>query len=84
MTRGEALSKYGITDHQDLRIQPVHEGGHVWCVGIAGLGEPMTVLLTKEAVELVIALLGAGEYQLASDVLRAVTRAMKANETGQP
>jgi hypothetical protein len=84
MTRREALLKFRITDHQELRIRAVHEGGYVWCVGINGPGEPMTVLLSKEAVELAIALREAGEDRLASDVLRVAEQAVKANETGQP
>jgi Arc/MetJ-type ribon-helix-helix transcriptional regulator len=56
----------------------------VWCVGIDGPCAPMTVPPPKEAVGLVVALRDAGEYELASDVLRAAERAIKANETGQP
>jgi hypothetical protein len=83
MSRREALLKYGITDHQDLPIRTVREGGLVWCVGIDGPRQSMTVLLSKGAVGLVTAPREAGEDQLASDVLRIAEQALKANQTGR-
>jgi hypothetical protein len=79
MTRSDVLSKYGVSDHKDLRVRPVQEADTLWLVGINAPGDPVIALAPKKTAELSIELRRAGEDQLASDVLKAADQAKGAN-----
>jgi hypothetical protein len=82
VSRSTILSKYGITDHNHLRVRLVQEGDTLWRVGINGPGNPVTALAYKQAVALAIELRQADEDQLASDIIKAADQVMGANAKG--
>ena len=85
MTRTEILREYGITDGNDVRVQTVQETGtkgkgQLWLVGINAIGNPITTISAKRAVELGLRLKQIRESNLASDILTAARKAQEANQ----
>jgi hypothetical protein len=85
MTRTEILREYGITDGKDVRVQGVQETGakgkgELWLVGIKAIGNPVTAISAKKAVELVVRLRQIGENSLADDISTAAWKVQEANQ----
>jgi hypothetical protein len=52
LPRKDILSKFGITDRADLRVQVVEKGGGVRMVDVHGSGDPVKTLTPTQAIEM--------------------------------
>jgi hypothetical protein len=67
LPRKDILSKFGITDQPDLRVQVITEQDNPSMVDVHGPGDPAKTLTPKQATELSILLRDAGEEARARD-----------------
>jgi hypothetical protein len=81
LPRKDALSKFGITDRRDLRVQVIGQPGGPFLVDVHGQGDPAKTLTPTQAMELSRLLCGAGEEVLGQVIATAAIKAQKANQT---
>jgi hypothetical protein len=75
------LSKFGITDRPDLRVQVVEERGSLSLVDVRGPGDPVKGITPNQAMELSVLLRKDGEEKLGQEIATAAAEAQKANRT---
>jgi hypothetical protein len=81
LPRKDILSKFGITDRPDLRVQVIEKPGSVSMVDVHGPGDPVKTITPKQAAELSILLRDAGEEALGQEIAAAAAKAQRANQT---
>jgi hypothetical protein len=81
LPRKDILSKFGITDRPDLRVQVVAEWGGLSVVDVHGSEDPAKLLTPKQATELAMSLRDAGEEALGQEIAAAAAKAKEANRS---
>jgi hypothetical protein len=81
LPRKDILSKFGITDQPDLRVQVITEQDNPSMVDVHGPGDPAKTLTPKQATELSILLRDAGEEALGQEIAAAAAKAQEANRS---
>jgi hypothetical protein len=67
LPRKDILSKFGITDQPDLRVQVVAEQGGLSLVDVHGSGDPVKSITPQQATDLSVLLCDAGEEALGQE-----------------
>jgi hypothetical protein len=81
LPRKDILSKFGITDRPDLRVEVVAEWGGLSVVEVHGSEDPPKRLTPAQAMELSILLRDAGEEALGQEIAAAAAKAKEANRS---
>jgi hypothetical protein len=81
LPRKDALSKFGITDRPDLRVQVIEQQGGVTLVEVRGPGDRTKGLTPNQAMALSVLLRDAGEEGLGREIATAAAKAQKTNRT---
>jgi hypothetical protein len=79
MPRKDILSKFGITDRPDLRVQIVGTPDGPSMVDVRGPGDPVKTITPKQAAELSTLLRDAGEEALGQEIATAAAETQAIN-----
>ncbi len=79
LPRKDILSKFGITDRPDLRVEVIEKPGGPWVIALHSPQDPIKSVTPRQAAELSTLLRDAGEEALGHELATAAANARKAN-----